>query len=671
MKRFFTLLATFALLCAVGCGELPNVNDDPNNKPNIENPDDKPNDGDDDQKPDDGNDDDNQTPNPEEGHKIFVHNLFGWDPLYIYVWDKETLVEYAGRWCGTKMTERKSINGYEYLVYELPAEAVGREIGVIFNDGKGNQTPDWFITFDKSCYMLLRYTYPVVIQDENHPTENDYSHLDQIPESHKLYYTSTDGATVTPASRSGFGANYVDTTYIPAENRGVVIFDGTITTIGERAFADIYNLRSITLPSSVTSVGQWAFQNCLGLESVTINSLLELGHLPFLWCHNLREFKGAYASDDGRCIIYDDVLTLFAPAGLSDYTIPQGVRAIGKSVFEDCYQQLSGVVIPEGVTSIGESAFQNCTLLARITLPNTLTSFGESAFLGCASLQSVTIPDQVATLPYGLFDGCHNLESVSLGTGVTSIGERAFTWCKNLTSICIPYGVTSVGQWAFQNCLELDSVIFENCATKISYGAFSNCTKLAYVDLGNRTTSIGGGAFEQCTSLESITIPESVGFIGAGAFRKCTSLASATIGEGVTTIENEAFRGCTSLKSIAIPNSVTDMEQRMFEGCTSLVSATIGDNADEIEYDTFAGCVSLVSVTIGKKVRSIDSEAFEECAKLSRVYCKPITVPSIYNSFDDCDLSTLKIYVPTESLEVYKADYYWSEYADNIVGHNF
>ena len=113
------------------------------------------------------------------------------------------------------------------------------------------------------------------------------------------------------------------------------------------------------------------------------------------------------------------------------------------------------------------------------------------------------------------------------------------------------------------------------------------------------------------------------------------------------------------------------MEQRMFEGCTSLVSATIGDNADEIEYDTFAGCVSLVSVTIGKKVRSIDSGAFEECAKLSRVYCKPITVPSIYNSFDDCDLSTLKIYVPTESLEGYKADYYWSEYADNIVGHNF
>ena len=45
MKRLFTIFATFAMLCAVGCEEQGGDDVNPNDKPNTEQPSDKPNDG--------------------------------------------------------------------------------------------------------------------------------------------------------------------------------------------------------------------------------------------------------------------------------------------------------------------------------------------------------------------------------------------------------------------------------------------------------------------------------------------------------------------------------------------------------------------------------------------------------------------------------------------------
>ena len=45
MKRFFTIFATLALLCVVGCEEQGDDNVNPNDKPNTEQPGEKPDDG--------------------------------------------------------------------------------------------------------------------------------------------------------------------------------------------------------------------------------------------------------------------------------------------------------------------------------------------------------------------------------------------------------------------------------------------------------------------------------------------------------------------------------------------------------------------------------------------------------------------------------------------------
>lgn len=56
---------------------------------------------------------------------------------------------------------------------------------------------------------------------------------------------------------------------------------------------------------------------------------------------------------------------------------------------------------------------------------------------------------------------------------------------------------------------------------------------------------------------------------------------------------------------------------------------------------------------------------------MKEVYCKSTTPPAGgYEMFYDNPWER-KIYVPTESVEAYKAAEYWKNYADYIVGYDF
>ncbi len=444
-----------------------------------------------------------------------------------------------------------------------------------------------------------------------------------LPPTNEIWYTSTDGEVVTPNATDVFGANIVSNTY--ENGKGVITFDGVVTTIGYEAFYDCWSLASVTIPDSVTSIGQdafmyceslvsinipdsvtsigyyaffycksltsvtipesvteigsSAFSRCKSLTSVTIpNSVTSIGSSAFAGCTSLKSFYGKYASNDGRCLIIDGVLNSFAPAGLTEYTIPDSVTSIGRAAFFYC-TSLTSVTIPDSVTSIGNEAFRFCTSLTSITIPDSVTSIGDYAFAGCESLASVTIPDSV-----------------------TSIGEDTFEDCTSLTSITIPNGVTSIGEETFRNCISLTSITIPNSVTSIGYMAFYECTSLTSITIPDSVSSIGDYAFAYCSSLTSITIPDSVTSIGGSAFYECSSLTSVTIGNGVTSIGRYAFYECTSLTS---------------------------------------------------------------------VYCKAVTPPAGGSGMFDRNASERKIYVPTESVDAYKAADYWSDYADYIEPYNF
>ena len=414
--------------------------------------------------------------------------------------------------------------------------------------------------------------------------ENEYIVRD-TPANNEIWYTngSTTQAT-TPYKTDVFGgANIVSNTYNAEKECWVIKFDGDVTEIGKWTFQGS-TITSIYVPKGVTKIGQWAFYDCYRLISATIpDSVTEIADSAFSECDRLEKFNGKIASKDGRCLILNGEIRAFAPYGLTEYTIPDGVTMIGRAIFS-----------------------------------------------GCSNLTSVTVPDSL-----------------------TKIGSWVFSECDNL--------VKFNGKFASKDgrCLIINNVLYGFAR----YG-------ISEYEIPDGVTKIGTTVFEGCDNLKSVTIPDSVTEIESEAFHGCNSLTSINIPDGVIKIGQWAFYDCSSLTSITIPNGVTKIEDNVFCRCINLASVTIPDSVKEIGIMAFYNCDGLTSVTIPYSVTKMGGNTFEHCSNLTSVYCKATTPPTGLWNFDS-NASDRKIYVPAESLEKYKNSWYWSEYADDIVGYDF
>lgn len=174
------------------------------------------------------------------------------------------------------------------------------------------------------------------------------------------------------------------------------------------------------------------------------------------------------------------------------------------------------------------------------------------------------------------------------------------------------------------------------------------------------------------TTMNGVLVTESdITTIGLYAFYRCHSLTSLTIPDSVTSIGNRAFCECYNLTTITIPDSVTSIDISAFRSCNTLTSITIPNSVTSIKSEAFYECLSLTSITIPDSVKSIGNYVFSYCKVLTSVYCKATTPPLIGTNVFRDNGSDRKIYVPMESVDVYKSATNWSEYADAIEGYEF
>ena len=125
------------------------------------------------------------------------------------------------------------------------------------------------------------------------------------------------------------------------------------------------------------------------------------------------------------------------------------------------------------------------------------------------------------------------------------------------------------------------------------------------------------------------------------------------------------------LESIILPKSIKSIKTQAFYQCSKLTKIELSEGLETIGDKAFYECSKLTKIEFPEGLETIGKQAFQWCTGLTRVYCKPLTPPVmlshsyLYPVFgNDC-----RIYVPHNSIELYKVAEYWKDY--EIVGYDF
>ncbi len=229
----------------------------------------------------------------------------------------------------------------------------------------------------------------------------------------EIWYTSTDEQVVNPNNTHAFGATFIRSTY--QNGKGVIKFDGPVTSIGADAFWECSSLNGITIPNSVTSIGNNAFANCPNLTDIAIpNAVESIGNYAFAYTGltNITIPSSVTSIAMTAFAACQSLTTMIVEHGNTVYDSRNNCNAIIKTGTNTLISGCKNSVIPSGVTSIGNYAFRSCTL-ASITIPNSVTTIGMRAFYGCTALEYIIfMPDTPPSFLPDCFEDCSKLSSI-------------------------------------------------------------------------------------------------------------------------------------------------------------------------------------------------------------------------------------------------------------------
>lgn len=408
-----------------------------------------------------------------------------------------------------------------------------------------------------------------------------------------------------------------------------------IYSIEEKTFSDCTALKSVSFPKDLQSIKKYAFDECSSLETVEIpGNVLAIEYNAFANCgiKHLVLGEGISKINDNvfnNCAQLSTIqfpstmvhISGFSNTGLTEINFPGSVQKIGTNAFSNCknltkidlskcaaldsiYNQaflecksLETVILPQGLKGLGKSAFEECNKLKYLTLSSTLDTIHTRTFYNCDSLRTVIIPEGVKRINASAFYSCDSLTTLTLPSTLEDLGADVFAEA-GLTKVTIPEGITTLPAGAFRECRKLESVILPSTLTKIEArengwdsGAFYNCISLKTINFPQALTSIPSYTFYG-NSLESIELP-GVTEIANYAFQGCSKLEHVIFSSKLTTIGANAFNGC-AFTSLELPASLKTIgEQAFYNYNVQRINTVIWNSSSEIPRNVFSSITYL------------------------------------------------------------------------------
>lgn len=452
-----------------------------------------------------------------------------------------------------------------------------------------------------------------------------------IDATNRFILTKLDGANNEYAILSVFSVPNVDASgkcVLPSTFNG-----GSITEIGEGAFAGQNAVKKIVIPDTIQKIGTKAFSQCRGLETV------EFAGKPSV------NYFGDYAFEQTN--------------SLDTLVIPNSVKTIGQNCFY--FSGIREVTMPDELTSVAKQIFygsmslHTVNNLSKMTLGTAATNSGESMFERCRSLRHVTFAEGADTLPAMVFADCPSLEEIDL-TGILTFGVKAngedakifgssispcvglkvvvfdgnlqvlpagcFVGCSSLTTVyrsdllAEDEGKAEEDTYRFKNKGIIDLSQITTIGKVTSSNAFASCSSIKVVDIRNMTKYLATsstGLFSGCTALNKIILSSSL-TLPQYMFNGCSALKTVqywdgnevmgtenevTLAPGLTTINNYAFQN-SGIEKVIISKSMTKLGTATagycFSGCKQLKEVILPSGLTLIGGTMFKDCVNLTTI---------------------------------------------------------------------------
>lgn len=291
-----------------------------------------------------------------------------------------------------------------------------------------------------------------------------------------------------------YNEDYSELLFVNRSSVGeVVVIQSGVKKVSQEAFANIKNVREITIPASVEEYGLAAFDNA-SFEKVTFEDGTKL--IPYSLFRNNRNLKEVIIPDSVEKI---ESGVFLGCTSLTSFVFPDSLNINeGYSLFADCVN-LKEVILPANAKKIPQYMFENCISLTEVIIPESVERIETNCFAGCTGITSLVLPKNVSSLEYDAFVNSGIKDLVILGNApilvVSIFGNNYFPKDMNIYYNKNATGFTSS---TYRNYVKQLVEIGDNC--------FNDLIDLEIIDSGDHQIQIKASSIFVDTYTLSISL---------------------------------------------------------------------------------------------------------------------------------------------------------------------